>query len=526
MAAERYYPVLRPYFSTLNYMTKTLLKYSVIPFVMLCLLTACSDDDDSPAIPYKFKVGQTELSFSAARSEKTIYVESQSAPTAKSDAPWLQVDNAMPNGESKRIWMITVKADENTAAEQRTATVTVEAPGEQAIVNIIQSGANQQPPVDADDPDKPAYTLPEIAYPTDDNIGETAQQAVSNIFAGWNIGNSLEVPDGETAWGNPAVNKNLIDGLKSAGFNAIRIPCAWGSHLVADAEPYTINPEWMKRVREVVDYAYGNGMYVIVNTHWDGGWLELHANETDCEAVVKKEKAIWTQIATEFADYGQRLIFAGNNEIRNKVGDNENWGMPSEGERKALEAYNQAFVDAVRATGGKNAQRNLVVQSWCCNPWRALDALTMPTDAATSHLMAEVHFYDPMDFTHTDKKLNHWGYRKGYYTADNNNQEDYIDNLFGMLKTNFVDKGYPVILGEYGTVCHSITDKDIKKSDLYYFEYVTKAAKDNGMAPFYWDNGQPQVGTFGIVNRNTGAIAVPHMLNGIMQGACEGKYPF
>ena len=236
-------------------------------------------------------------------------------------------------------------------------------------LGLVSCGTNDDPqspvpetpvepdkPTVTDDPDVADYTLPEIAFPTDDNIGETAQQAVKNIFAGWNIGNSLEVPDGETAWGNPAVSQKLIDGVKAAGFNAVRIPCAWSSHLVKDAEPYTIDPAWMKRVREVVDYAYKNGMYVIVNTHWDGGWLELHANANDQAAVVKKEKAIWTQIAAEFADYGQRLIFAGNNEIRNKVGNNENWGMPSSGERKALEAYNQAFVDAVRATGGKNAK--------------------------------------------------------------------------------------------------------------------------------------------------------------------------
>lgn len=508
-------------------MSKILLRYLTLTIVLLlqCHLVSCSDKDD-PAIPTNFKVGQTELSFSAEQSESSIYVESQSAPSAKSDAAWIHIDNAVRNGESTRIWMIKVTADANTTTELRTATVTVESVGQQAVVNIKQAGAAPEPPVDPDDPDEAKYTLPEIAYPTDDNIGETAREAVKNIFAGWNIGNSLEVPDGETAWGNPAVNKNLIDGLKAVGFNAIRIPCAWGSHLVADKEPYTIDPNWMRRVHEVVDYVYKNGMYVIINTHWDGGWLELHANADDCDAVVKKEIAIWTQIANEFADYGQRLIFAGNNEIRNKIGDNENWGMPSDGERKALEAYNQAFVDAVRATGGKNAQRNLVVQSWCCNPWRALDALTMPEDPADSHLLAEVHFYDPMDFTHTDKKLTHWGYRKGYYTADNNNQEDYIDNLFGLLKANFVDKGYPVILGEYGTVCHSVTDIEIKKSDFYYLEYVTKAAKDNGLAPFYWDNGQPKIGTFGIINRNTGVISVPHMLNGIMQGACEGKYPF
>lgn len=502
------------------------MKYSTLSIILLlqCLLASCSDKD-GPELPGKFTVGQTELSFGAGEGVNTIFVESQSTPTAKSSAEWLHIDNAVRNGESERIWVIAVKADANTNTERRTATVTVEAAGQQAVVNVTQAAAAPDKPTVTDDPDVADYTLPEIAFPTDDNIGETAQQAVRNIFAGWNIGNSLEVPDGETAWGNPAVSKQLIDGVKAAGFNAVRIPCAWSSHLVKDADPFTIDPAWMKRVREVVDYAYKNGMYVIVNTHWDGGWLELHANANDQAAVVKKEKAIWTQIATEFAGYGQRLIFAGNNEVRNKVGNNENWGMPSSGERTALEAYNQAFVDAVRAAGGNNAKRNLVVQSWCCNPWRALDALTMPSDPAESHLMVEVHFYDPMDFTHTDKKLRAWGYRKGYYTADNNNQEDYVDNLFGQLKAKFVDKGYPVILGEYGTVCHSLTDKTVKKSDHYYLEYVTKAAKENGLAPFYWDNGQPKTGTFGVFNRTAGTVAVPHMLNGIMKGACNGKYP-
>ncbi len=492
----------------------------ILLWMLSCGLASC-DNEVSSDEAVTFKVGKTDISFLAEQSETSLFVQSSSKPIAKSDALWLHVGDAMLNGETTSMWLIKVSADSNTNTESRTAVITVEANGQQAVVNVTQAGQKPQEPTVSDDPDKPDYTLPEIAYPTDDNIGETAQQAVKNIFVGWNIGNSLEVPEGETAWGNPAVTKALIDGVKAAGFNAIRIPCAWNSHLVSDAEPFTIEAAWMSRVHEVVDYAYKNGMYVIVNTHWDGGWLELHANADDCEAVVKKEKAIWTQIAKEFADYGQRLIFAGNNEVRNKVGDNENWGMPSEGERTALEAYNQAFVDAVRTTGGKNMQRNLVVQSWCCNPWRALDALTMPTDPSDSHLMVEVHFYDPMDFTHTDKKLQSWGYRKGYYTADNDNQEDYVDHLFGLLKEKFVDKGYPVILGEYGTVCHSVTNKEIKKSDLYYLEYVTQAAKNNGMAPFYWDNGQPQVGTFGIINRYDGTVAIPHMLNGIMKGACS-----
>ncbi len=484
--------------------------------LLQCLFLSCSDSD-SDDTPIDLEVGKTEITIPATQTQETIYAETSIKPAATSSADWLQVSEVKNNGESTRIWAISVTAEANTSAGERTATVTVTVGNQRVEVTVTQQGAKA---VATDDPDTADFVLPTLSYPTDDAIGETAAQSANNIFLGWNIGNSLEVPDGETAWGNPAVTQKLIDGVRAAGFNAVRIPCAWGSHLVKDEYPYAIDATWMKRVHEVVDYAYKIGMYVVVNTHWDGGWLELHANATDCEAVAKKEKAIWTQVATEFASYGQRLIFAGNNEVRNKVGETENWSAPSTSEQAALETYNQTFVDAVRATGGNNAQRNLVVQAWCCNPWYALDNLTLPKDDATSHLLVEVHFYDPQDFTHSDTKMQKWGYRKGYYTADNTNQEDYVDNLFGRLKSSFVDKGYPVLLGEYGTVCHSVTNKDIKKCDYYYLEYVTKAAKENGLVPFYWDNGQPQVGTFGILNRNTGKVTVPHMYNGLMKGAC------
>lgn len=358
-----------------------------------------------------------------------------------------------------------------------------------------------------------------------DEMGETALQAVKNIVAGWNIGNTLEATEGEGSWGNPCASRRLIDGVRSAGFNAVRIPCSWHTHLLDDAEPYTIDPAWLERVKEVIDYAYDAGMYVVINTHWDGGWLEQHANEDDCDRVVKKEKAIWTQIANAYAGYGQRLIFAGNNEIRNNVGDHDNWGTPSPGERKALEAYNQAFVDAVRSTGGNNAVRNLAVQSWCCNPILALEELTLPHDPADSHLMVEVHFYEPMDYTHTTDERLYWGERRGF-TADSDYQESYIDELFGRLRARFVDQGYGVILGEYGTKCHSKDKADLMQCDRYYLEYVTKAAKDNGLAPFYWDNGFHAVGAFGVFDRYTGEVVACHLHDGIMAGARSGQYPF
>lgn len=361
--------------------------------------------------------------------------------------------------------------------------------------------------------------------PEPDPIGESAMDAARAITAGWNLGNSLEVPEGETAWGNPRTSKILIEKVHAAGFNALRLPCAWGSHLVSDAQPYTIDPAWLHRVQEVVDYAYSLGMYVIINTHWDGGWLELHGSEAHMEAVAAKERAIWTQIATHFAPYGQRLIFAGNNEMRSLRSGNEWWGEPDAGERRALNLYNKTFVEAVRATGGNNAVRNLVVQAWCCNPWYALGSLEMPADAEPGHLMAEVHFYDPMDYTHSATGRQLWGVRPGYVASDTNG-EDYIDNLFGQLKARFVDSGYPVVLGEYGTVSHSASNARIKEAEAYYLEYVTMAARKNGIVPFVWDNGQPGTGSFGLFDRRTGIVKQQHMVDGILSGAAKTNYPF
>jgi len=502
---------------------------------------------------------------------------------------WISVGIPSFNGDSKRIYAVSVATVDNHEYEDRTATITVRAGANSAQVTVIQSAADgiavleKNVTVDANGGD---FTITvqstgsySVTYPAwiseipksramsetcmnftairnvtgadrqgeiiltldaDNNITAVVKvtqssiasatnlnaiEVASKIYAGWNLGNTLEASGGETAWGNPLTSKTLIDGVKAAGFNAVRIPCAWNQYLVADEAPFTIKPEWIERVKEVVDYVVANDMYAIINIHWDGGWLEQHANATDKEAVNIKQKALWTQIATAFESYGDNLLFAGCNEVR----DGNNWGMPDAGNRDALESYNQTFVDAVRATGGNNLSRNLIVQYWCCNPWRALDALTLPNDPVADHLMAEVHFYDPQNFSHhQDNEANQhtlWGYRKGYVTS-NDYQEDYIDDLFAKLKTAYVDKGYPIILGEYGTICHSLNDEKIMASQAYYLEYVTMAAKNNGLVPFVWDTGQAGLNSFGIMNRNNGSVSNQSMLNGIMTGAEAGKYPF
>lgn len=381
------------------------------------------------------------------------------------DVPeWITVKSARAAAD----YTLTLAVDMNMG-DAREASVTVSLlsdPAEKAVLVVKQA----------------AYEQAEMTY------GESAVDAAKNIYAGWNLGNTLEVPSGETAWGNPKTSKAIIDMVAQGGFNAVRLPCAWHSYLEADAEPWTIKPEWLARVREVVDYAFANDMYVVLNDHWDNGWLELNCNAAAKDAVVKKEKAIWTQIATYFADYGDKLIFAGN-----------------------------------------NATRNLVIQSWCCNPWRLLDAdFKVSTDPADGHLMVECHYYDPQSFTHwqTDDPMPaFWGYREGF-TTSTSSQEDAIDSLFGQIKAAYVDKGIPLILGEYGTNNHTTSDQRMKDSEKYYLKYVTMAAKNNGLVPFYWDTATPGPGSFGIFNRFTLTVGQPHFLEGIMEGAAAGNYPY
>jgi endoglucanase len=213
---------------------------------------------------------------------------------------------------------------------------------------------------------------------------------------GWNLGDSLEAcasseSASETLWGNPPATKALIDAVKKAGFKTVRIPCAWSGY-IEDKMTYKLKQSWLDRVKEVVDYVVKNDMYAILNIHWDGGWLELHPFYRDQREVNAKQKALWTQIANTFRTYDEHLLFAGCNEVNRGVGDPMKENIDVHG------SFLQTFVDAVRATGGNNANRNLVVQAFGANIGYAVQYLTMPSDKVANRLFAEVHYYDPWDF--------------------------------------------------------------------------------------------------------------------------------
>jgi aryl-phospho-beta-D-glucosidase BglC (GH1 family) len=333
----------------------------------------------------------------------------------------------------------------------------------------------------------------------------TAQQVASQIQLGWNIGNTLEAPCSETAWGNPQVTQTMINGVKAAGFNAIRIPAAWDCH--ANQSTMTIDPTWMARVKQVVDYAYSQNMYVILNIHWDGGWLEEHPLYSYQQAVNKKQQAYWTQIANTFKNYNEHLLFAGTNEVH------ANYNTPTSENITVQQSYLQTFVNAVRATGGNNASRTLVVQTYNTNPWHGLNYFTMPSDTIANRLIVEIHHYDPSDFTiNSSGPCLAWGAPYPQYSQCAWAQEAYHDDLFNQVRAKWVANGIPVIIGEYAAFQRSGLNE---ASRLYWHEYVNRAASKNGIKTFLWDSGSSS----GVINRSTGAVINQALLDAIKRGA-------
>jgi endoglucanase len=342
-----------------------------------------------------------------------------------------------------------------------------------------------------------------------------ATDVASKINVGWNIGNSLEATGGETAWGNPVITQQLIDAVKADGFNAVRIPCAWDGH--ANQTTLQIDPAWMARVKQVVDYAIGNGMYVILNIHWDGGWLEEHPLFSFQAAVNQKQQAYWTQIANQFKTYNERLLFAGTNETH------ADFGTPTAEHITVQQSYLQTFVDAVRATGGNNASRTLVVQTYNTNMQHGLNFFTLPADTISNRLIVETHYYDPYDFTlNPNGSCLAWGAPFPTQSACTWAYESYVTDLFSQVRAKWVDHGVPVIIGEYGVATRPNLNLDARQ---YWLETINKVAADNGIKTFYWDNGivPSQNNGFALVNRNTGAVLDQGALDAVLRGAGIGN---
>lgn len=354
-------------------------------------------------------------------------------------------------------------------------------------------------------------TTEQSTKPTEVSSSDTANSSsfrssseiVSAVKVGWNLGNTFDcynyldyTTDGETAWGNPKTTKTMIQSVKDSGFNAIRIPVTWGENINGN----TIDEAWMNRVQEVVDYAYDMDMYVILNVHHDD-YTWLHPTNSEYEFVKAKLcGVIWTQICERFKDYGDRLIFEGMNEPRT-VGSTNEWTGGTAEERSVINKLEQDFVDCVRASGGNNANRTLVVTSYAASiEDSAVNDVIVPND---SNVIVSIHYYSPWKFANGEAAS--WG-------TDTEKAE--LDAGFKKLKQKFIDNGIPVIIGEFGAVA---ANNDGERAN--YYQYYISSAKSYGIKCFVWDNNVISgESAYGLFDRNA-LTWNTSILQAIMNGA-------
>ena len=359
-----------------------------------------------------------------------------------------------------------------------------------------------------------AQAAAEIQRPLGEMRGITATELIAEMGTGWNLGNTFDAEGGETGWGNPTTTKEMIDEVHNAGFNTIRIPTTWDGH-TGDAPDFTIDEEWIKRVEEVVDYALEDDMYVILNIHHEDNWLKPQYDGLDD---VKAElSTLWTQIAEHFADYGDHLIFEGLNEPRIKGGTNE-WNGGTEEGRDALNQLNDVFVKTVRATGGNNEKRTLLITTFAAQAMPvAIENLAVPDD---KYVGVSIHAYTPYRFTY-DSPTESWN---ALYFDDSCAAE--IDTLFENLNNTFISKGIPVIITEYGSVT-KIIDKDWylnnEEEVAKWASYYISTAEKYGIPCVWWDNGYHTSGNelFGLFDRKNLSWYSPKVVEAIMDSLTD-----
>ena len=373
-----------------------------------------------------------------------------------------------------------------------------------------------------------------------DNLSQ--YEMVEAMGAGWNLGNTLEANSNgtpnETVWGNPKASSALMKLIKDSGFNTIRIPVSYLSK-IGSAPDYKIDADWLARVKEVVDMALAEDLYVITNIHGDGyhgvtgGWLLCDAqNQTEIKA---KYKAVWQQIASTFKDYDEHLIFESMNEVFDGTYEWQNPGVPYPNANyyQNINDYNQIFVETVRPISLNNAKRWLLIPGWNTDIDLTSEAkgFKIPedkyVDRSTSgkRLMISVHYYAPWDLCgdDTDEGVTRWGDEawkenssKCTTYGQGANSESTMIGQFDKLKTWFTSQGYPVVVGEYGTVDKTSYDAENSQYTAYWTKTLCENARRVGAVPVLWDNGHLSTAKgFATINRATNTVGRTYIVQAI-----------
>ncbi|MCL2576681.1 MAG: glycoside hydrolase family 5 protein [Defluviitaleaceae bacterium] len=413
------------------------------------------------------------------------------------------------------------------------------APTEEVRLDIPEEAARPQQAITIPAPlppderrDMPVeINLTEAPEP-DPSPWRNAEEMVAQMQVGWNIGNSLDAhPHGnilrfdqpvsahETMWGNAVTTRENIEAIRDAGFDVLRVPVTWYPRMILGDDNHTIRQDWMDRVIEVVNWGLDAGMFVILNTHHEesifGVWDE------DMEESIRVVTRLWEQIGYVFRDYTHMLIFEGINEPRT-IDSPDEWRGGTPEERANVNILNQVFVDTVRAIGGNNTNRMLMVPTYAASSTsRAIQDFVLPEDPANTEnkLIVSLHMYEPYNFALT----------RDYATARTlwsiNNPDDTGPIIWGLDRAynTFVSRGIPVIMGEMAAL-----NRDNTASRVAWTNFYVSEATNRGIVCVWWDNGR--VGTslspsdgdhFGIFNRRTNEFSFPEILDALLTSSSK-----
>ncbi len=337
-------------------------------------------------------------------------------------------------------------------------------------------------------------------------------ELVKEMKVGWNLGNTLdstitnpkgtELPsDWETAWGQPVTTKAMIDSVAAQGFNVLRVPITWEGKF-GEGPDYTIDPDWLARVNEIVDYGIDDDMFVIINVHHEEWHMPTYENEAAAQEILT---ALWAQIADHFKDYNEKLIFEGLNEPRLK-GTPMEWNGGNDEARDVINHWNAAFVETVRNSGGNNKLRHLMVTPYAASSMdKVLNDFAVPDD---DKVIVSIHAYLPYTFALADnaQATTEW-------SADNPADTNDIDMLMANLKDRYLDKGRAVIIGEMGTRNRMNTEARAQCA-----RYYSEAAHNAGIPICWWDNNAFVGGgeNFGLFDRKTFEWRYPDIISALM----------
>ena len=359
------------------------------------------------------------------------------------------------------------------------------------------------------------------------NTTSSVVEFARKMKTGWNLGNTLDANgktglESETSWGQPETTKEMIDTVAAAGFKTIRIPVSWANHIDSN---YKIDSAWMARVKEVVDWAISDGLFVILNDHHDNyeknslvpkgqGYYPSSLNYNESMLFIKN---IWSQIAATFKNYDEHLVFEVLNEPRLRGHEHEWWynsgcTVCKDGAAN-LNKLNQLALDTIRASGKNNANRFVMVTGLAAsiNSYQADNSWKLPRDSAEGRLLLSVHLYSPYSFALENP---------GETTFQEKHKNELSYN-FSWLNDNFVKKGVPVIIGEYGA-----TNKNNTAERVKWFEFFVSESRKYNMVACLWDNGDPNAKNtfeekFGFFNREEKSWYFPEIIAAIMKSAGE-----